>query len=190
MCVWFSFAHYSCKNISINLNWMLCNEMKRMQNFKQSNDLSILHRCLCWICLSIAHCFLVSFAFGKWMKKKSKSLNWSKRQTRAFHTKEICHIHRYISFYCSVFLFLVLFSPIEFFLVGDFISSLVFLCNAQFNKPLWVDELCHYLLRFAASDCLRLCACVCLFIRSIIYALKPDTLYLLAVVTFFSLFSK
>lgn len=94
-------------------------------------------------------------------KKKSKSLNWSKRQTRAFHTKEICHIHRYISFYCSVFLFLVLFSPIEFFLVGDFISSLVFLCNAQFNKPLWVDELCHYLLRFAASDCLRLCACVC-----------------------------
>lgn len=126
VCVWFSFAHYSCKNISINLNWMLCNEMKRMQNFKQSNDLSILHRCLCWICLSIAHCFLVSFAFAKWMKKKSKSLNWSKRQTRAFHTKEICHIHRYISFYCSVFLFLVLFSPIEFFLVGDFISSLVF----------------------------------------------------------------
>lgn len=163
MCVCFSFAHYSCKNISINLNWMLCNEMKRMQNFKQSNDLSILHRCLCWICLSIAHCFLVSFAFAKWMKKKSKSLNWSKRQTRAFHTKEICHIHRYISFYCSVFLFLVLFSPIEFFLVGDFISSLVFFCamlnlTSHFESMNYATIYCGSQ-RATVCDCVHVCAC-------------------------------
>lgn len=125
---------------------------------------------------------------NEWKKNQNRLIDRRDKQERSIQKKFVTFtdIFRFI----VLFLFLGLFSPIEFFLVGDFISSLVFLCNAQFNKPLWVDELCHYLLRFAARLFAIVCMCVCLFIRSIIYALKPDTLYLLAVVTFFSLFSK
>lgn len=123
---------------------------------------------------------------NEWKKNQNRLIDRRDKQERSIQKKFVTFtdIFRFI----VLFLFLVLFSPIEFFLVGDFISSLVFFC-AMLNLTSHFESM-NYATIYCGSqlDCLRLCACVCLFIRSIIYALKPDTLHLLAVVTFFSLY--
>lgn len=102
VCVFvFSFSlFYSCKIIAINLNWMkLCNEMKWMQNFKQSNDLSILSDILCWIfvCQFSSHYFRWNFCKAY---KKNTLIDWE-----ALFQKKFVTIFTGISLYCS-------FSPI------------------------------------------------------------------------------
>lgn len=105
------FLLYSSKTIAINLNGVLCNKMKRMQNFKQSNDLSILPDVYVeFVCQS--HTVFVSSVslgqniFEEQQKKIKIACLIAVIQIRAFYSKEICH--RYFSLLIVLCLFSLL----------------------------------------------------------------------------------
>lgn len=136
------------------------------------------------LCLSITHCFVFCFAlFCRISKKKNLLIDRRDKQEHFIQKKFVTTFTDVFRFYCSFSPCLVQFSSFQ-----SVILFHLFFC-AMLNLTSHFESM-NYATMYCGSQ--RVCVFVysSLFIRSLIYALKPDTLHLLAVVTFFSLFSK